>query len=200
MKQPARFQASSISRYSAMRFCFFFTSARLSGLMFSSPMNTRRTPARPAFSMKLAMRWPRVSTWMTNLNLKLLARAMAISRSKIASQLRLRAKLSSVMKKLRTPWARLARTIASTSSAERRRDLRPWTLMMVQKLHWNGQPRPASNEVTPPVVPATISAGSSGNGAPSSAGRSLRKLYKGLSRPEKASWSSSPKRPSTSPA
>src|SRR5215510_3846864 len=37
--------------------------------------------------------------------------------------------------------------IFSTSSADRKRDLRPCTLMMVQKLHWNGQPRPASNVV-----------------------------------------------------
>ena len=35
----------------------------------------------------------------------------------------------------------------STSSALRERDLRPCTLMMVQKLHWNGQPRPASKLV-----------------------------------------------------
>jgi hypothetical protein len=48
--------------------------------------------------------------------------------------------------------------------------------MIVQNEHWNGQPRPASNEVTDPVVPATIYAGSSGNGAPTSAGRSWRKL------------------------
>ena len=32
--------------------------------MFSSPMNTRRTPARPAFAMKFGMRWHSVSTWM----------------------------------------------------------------------------------------------------------------------------------------
>ena len=35
----------------------------------------------------------------------------------------------------------------STSSGERRRDLRPCTLMMVQNEHWNGQPRPASKVV-----------------------------------------------------
>ena len=45
------------------------------------------------------------------------------------------------------PCATFARTIASTSSGERRRDLRPCTLMMVQKEHWNGQPRPASKLV-----------------------------------------------------
>ena len=44
----------------------------------------------------------------------------------------------------RDALAELARTIASTSSGVRWRDLRPCTLMMVQKLHWNGQPRPAS--------------------------------------------------------
>ena len=57
MKQPTFFQASSIARYSAMRFCFFFAPTRLSGLMFSSPRNTRRTPAAAAFSMKWGMRW-----------------------------------------------------------------------------------------------------------------------------------------------
>jgi hypothetical protein len=60
---------------------------------------------------------------------------ISISRSKIASESRLRAKLSSVMKKRKTPWARLARTRRSTSSASRQRDLRPCTLMIVQKLH-----------------------------------------------------------------
>ena len=70
----------------------------------------------------------------------------SISRSRIGSQLRLRAKLSSVMKNFFTPCAALARTMISMSSASRQRDLRPCTLMMVQKLHWNGQPRPASNE------------------------------------------------------
>ena len=32
--------------------------------MFSSPMKTRRTPARAAFSMKFGSRWQSVSTWM----------------------------------------------------------------------------------------------------------------------------------------
>ncbi len=54
------------------------------------------------------------------------------------------------MKKLCTPWARLARTSRSTSSALRARDLRPCTLMIVQKLHRNGQPRPASKLVRMP--------------------------------------------------
>ncbi len=40
---------------------------------------------------------------------------ISIRRSKIASRLRLRAKLSSVMKKRKTPWTRLARTSRSTS-------------------------------------------------------------------------------------
>jgi hypothetical protein len=42
------------------------------------------------------------------------------------------------------PRSRFARTSRSTSSASRQRDLRPCTLMIVQKPHWNGQPRPAS--------------------------------------------------------
>ena len=40
------------------------------------------------------------------------------------------------------------------SSAERYRDLRPCTLMMVQNEHRNGQPRPASKlEIMPSVRP-----------------------------------------------
>ena len=42
------------------------------GLMFSSPMNTRLTPARAAFSMKFGSRWQSVSTWMMKLDLELL--------------------------------------------------------------------------------------------------------------------------------
>src|SRR5215207_5254074 len=66
-------------------------------------------------------------------------------RSKIGSQLRLRAKLSSVTKKREMPCFAFSLTIRSMSSASRQRDFRPWTLMMVQKEHWNGQPRPASS-------------------------------------------------------
>ena len=54
------------------------------------------------------------------------------------------------MKKLCTPWATLARTSRSTSSALRARDLRPWTLMIVQKLQRKGHPRPASKLVRTP--------------------------------------------------
>jgi hypothetical protein len=45
------------------------------------------------------------------------------------------------------------------SSAVRRRDLRPCTLMMVQNEHWNGQPRPASKLVVWPVTPFDLLAG-----------------------------------------
>ena len=48
------------------------------------------------------------------------------------------------MKNLWMPCAQFRRTRSSTSSAERKRDLRPCTLMMVQNEHWYGQPRPAS--------------------------------------------------------
>src|SRR5262245_55598759 len=41
----AAFQASSILRYSVILFWRFFAPRRLSGLMFSSPMNTRRPRA-----------------------------------------------------------------------------------------------------------------------------------------------------------
>jgi len=53
---PASFQASSIFRYSVILFCRFFAAIRLSGLMFSSPMKTRVTPARADFTMKFGNR------------------------------------------------------------------------------------------------------------------------------------------------
>jgi hypothetical protein len=53
------------------------------------------------------------------------------------------------------PCAQLRRTRCSTSSAERWRDLRPCTLMIVQNEHWYGQPRPASKLVLSPGVRAT---------------------------------------------
>ena len=96
-----------------------------------------------------------VSTWATMRMRSPSSSRISIRRSKIASQFWLRARLSSVMKKLWTPCARLARTMRSTSSALRQRDLRPWTLMIVQKLHRNGQPRPASKLVRTPIVRRT---------------------------------------------
>ena len=60
----AAFQASSILRYSVILFCRFLAPSRLAGLMFSSPMNTRLTPARAHFSMKFGSLWHSVSTWM----------------------------------------------------------------------------------------------------------------------------------------
>ncbi len=86
-----------------MRFCFFFAASRLSGLIFSSPMNTRRTPARADFSTKFGILWQSVSTWMMKLKYNFSRSRISISRSKIGSQLRLRAKLSSVMKNRHTP-------------------------------------------------------------------------------------------------
>ncbi len=73
----------------------------------------------------------------------------------MASQFLLRAKLSSVMKNRVMPWAALSFTMRSMSSASRQRDLRPWTLMMVQNEHWNGQPRPASNDERMPSYRCT---------------------------------------------
>ena len=78
----------------------------------------------------------------------------------------LRAKLSSVMKKRLTPCATFCRTIRSTSSADRRRDFRPCTLMMVQKEHRNGHPRPASKLVMLPPVRLICAAGRMGIGRP----------------------------------
>ncbi len=83
----------------------------------------------------------------------------SIRRSKIGSQFLLRAKLSSVMKKLLMRCAAFSRTMRSTSSGVRKRDLRPCTLMMVQKLQTKGQPRPASKLVRSPKVRCTYSRG-----------------------------------------
>jgi hypothetical protein len=114
-----------------------------------------------------------VSTWKISLNFTPSC-CIAINRSTIGSQLRLRAKLSSVMKNLRTPCATFLRTIASTSSGVRKRDLRPWTLMMVQNEHWNGQPRPASKLVYSPATRATILRGRIGSVASAISGMSER--------------------------
>jgi hypothetical protein len=57
------------------------------------------------------------------------------------------------------------RMICSMESAERYRDLRPCTLMMVQNEHWNGQPRPASKLVTLPMVRLMKSMGRKGGEA-----------------------------------
>ena len=76
------------------------------------------------------------------------------------------------MKKLFSPWATFSRTICSMSSGERLRDLRPCTLIMVQKEHWNGQPRPASKLVRPPTVREARVAVMSGIGVPAMFGRS----------------------------
>jgi len=97
----------------------FFAPARLSGLMFSNPMNTRVTPARFAFSTKLGIRWHSVSTWIIKPSGIAAFSRSSMRRSKIASHFRLRAKLSSVMKNLWMPCAQLSRTRCSTSSAER---------------------------------------------------------------------------------
>ncbi len=84
------------------------------------------------------------------------------------------------MKKLCTPCARLARTMRSTSSALRARDLRPCTLMMVQKLHRNGQPRPASKLVRSPLVRRTMSIGRYGTAAPSRPGQIVHEVVERL--------------------
>ena len=120
--------------------------------MFSSPMKTRLTPARAHFSMKFGSLWQSVSTWMMKLMLSFSTSRSWMSRSRIGSQSLLRAKLSSVMKKRAGPARNSRARCCSTSSGERRRDLRPCTLMMVQNEHWNGQPRPASKLVVPPAV------------------------------------------------
>ena len=104
--------------------------------MFSSPMNTRFTPARRHLSTKFGSLWHSVSTWMMKLKSIFSTSRRWISRSRMISQSLLRAKLSSVMKKRESPCARLARMIFSMSSGVRRRDLRPCTLMMVQNEHW----------------------------------------------------------------
>ena len=159
-----------------------------------------RHPARPAFSMKCGRRWHIVSTWMMNLMFSFSRSRISMRRSKMLSQSVLRAKLSSVMKKRLIPCARFRRMICSTSSADRRRDLRPCTLIMVQNEHWNGQPRPASKLVRRPPVRLMREAGRMGMVAPARPGRSSMKLYMGCSVPWKASRRTAAKRPSLSPA
>ena len=83
---PCAFQASSILRYSVILFWRFFAAARLSGLMFSSPMKTRVTPARFAFSMKFGILWHSVSTWIIRPSGMPSCSRSSIRRSKIASQ------------------------------------------------------------------------------------------------------------------
>ena len=97
--------------------------------------------------MKFGSLWQSVSTWIVKRRSQPSFSRSSMMRSSMASQSLLRAKLSSVRKKAKTPCATLARITASMSSALRRRDLRPCTLMMVQNEHWNGQPRPASKLV-----------------------------------------------------
>ena len=88
-----------------------------------------------------------------------------IRRSNTASHCRLRAKLSSVMKRARTPRAECSRTLHSTSSGARQRTVRPWTLMIVQKLHWNGQPRPQSTVALDEMLRSRLARGATGSGA-----------------------------------
>src|SRR5215475_7486228 len=126
-----------------MRFWPLRASLSESGLMFSRPMNTRSTPARAAFSIKPRILCAIVSTWAITWISRPSSSRILIRRSNIASQVWLRARLSSVMKNLCTPWATLARTNRSMSSALRARDLRPCTLIIVQKLQRKGHPRPA---------------------------------------------------------
>ena len=49
-------------RYSVILFCRFLAASRLSGLMFSSPMKMRVTPARLALATKFGILWQSVST------------------------------------------------------------------------------------------------------------------------------------------
>ena len=77
--------------------------ARLSGLMFSKPDETLVTPARFAFSMKLGILWQSASTWIKRpIGMPSFSRS-SISRSKVDSHSRLRAKLASVMKNFECP-------------------------------------------------------------------------------------------------
>ena len=117
--------------------------------MFSSPMNTRsHAGARRLLDEVRDLVAERVDLDDEAGSLIFSTSRSSIRRSKIGSQSLLRAKLSSVMKKLcRCPARRWRARSRSTSSGERRRDLRPCTLMMVQNEHWNGQPRPASKLV-----------------------------------------------------
>ena len=103
--------------------------------MLSIPISARLVPARTAFSMKFGILWQSVSTWIISLTFMFSRSRSAIMRSKIGSQSLLRAKLSSVMKKFLMPCTQCSRIVFSTSSADRRRDFLPCTLMIVQNEH-----------------------------------------------------------------
>ena len=115
--------------------------------MFSSPMKTRVTPARAAFSMKPGILWHSVSTWMIRLILKLVRLAQLDEAVEDRLPVLVAREIVVGDEEAADALRQFARTICSTSSGERRRDLRPCTLMIVQNEHWNGQPRPASKLV-----------------------------------------------------
>ena len=91
--------------------------------------------------------------------------------------------------------------ICSTSSAERRRDFRPCTLMMVQNEHRNGQPRPASKLVSLPPVRLICAAGRIGKWRPSKRRQIVHVVVQRLQR-RRSRHRAEPasKRPSASPA
>ena len=84
--------------------------------------------------------------------------------------------ISSVRKNWEIPNAALARTIFSRSSGVRNRLLRPWTLMIVQNEHSNGQPRPRSKLETPKKFLSTSLFSSRGTGSPARLGAWARWL------------------------
>ena len=132
---PCERHFCSITRYSVILFWRFLAAMRFSGLMFSSPINTRLTPAPVAFSMKFGILWQSVSTWIVKPQAMPSFSRSSITRSSRISQSLLRAKLSSVMKNRSMPWTLFSRMIFSRSSGVRNRLLRPCTLMMVQNEH-----------------------------------------------------------------
>ena len=146
------------------------------GIDVLKPDEDRLQPARAAFSMKPGMRWQSVSTWMKKLNPQLLLLRNSISRSKIGSQLRLRAKLSSVTKKRVTPCAGIG--------AHDRLDVVGRAITRLATLDVDDGAEAALERAAAPGVEARIGAGGrltqtrgrNGIGAASRSGRSFRKL------------------------
>ena len=159
-------------RYSVILFCGFLAALRLSGLMFSSPMKTRVTPARFALATKFGILWHSVSTWIRKRTIQ----AVFLPQLDDAVEDRFPVLVAGEIvvgdEEAVDAVSKFLRKMRSTSSGLRRRDFRPCTLMMVQNEHWNGQPRPASNVVTLPMVLRTELPGKNGVTASSSAGRS----------------------------
>ena len=127
----------SISRYSVILFWRFLAAIRLSGLMFSSPMNTRRTPA----ARRLLDEVRNLVAERIDLDGEADLREFAVAQLDQAVEEHFPVAVAGeIVVGDEEPLDALrhssSRTICSRSSAVRKRLLRPCTLMMVQNEHW----------------------------------------------------------------